>query len=58
MHWRGGLAAILVISALAGCAAGVSSQGQAGYAPYSPDRSGDMRTGGGDGGGGGGGGGM
>jgi hypothetical protein len=54
MHWRRGLAAILVISALAGCAEGASSQGQAGYAPYSPENYGNPRDSGGvDGGGGG-----
>jgi hypothetical protein len=56
-HWRSGLVALLAIIALAGCAEGAILPGQAGYSPYSSERSGDMR-GGSDGGGSGGGGGM
>ena len=48
------VAAVLVIMALAGCAQGPTSQGQAPSAPYSHDSGTDIR-GGGDGGGGGGG---
>jgi hypothetical protein len=55
MHWRKGLAAIVVMLAVAGCAEGVILQGQAHYAPYSPENYGNARdSGGADGGGGGG----
>ncbi len=47
MHWRRGLTALLVMLALAGCAEGVISQGQAPYAPYSPENYGNMRDSGG-----------
>jgi hypothetical protein len=39
MHWRRGLAAFLVMLALAGCAEGAPSQGQTHNAPYSPENS-------------------
>jgi hypothetical protein len=49
MNWRIGLAAFLVMLALAGCAEGAPPQGQTPYAPYPPenypdphDRSNDM----------------
>lgn len=55
MRWRGALAAILVMLAVAGCAEGVISQDRARYAPYSPENYGNVRDSGGvDGGGGGG----
>jgi hypothetical protein len=47
MHWRRGLAALLVMLALAGCAEGVVSEGQTRYAPYSPENYGNMRDSGG-----------
>ncbi|MBV8132207.1 MAG: hypothetical protein JO282_06820 [Alphaproteobacteria bacterium] len=54
MHWRTGLAAILVALALVGCAEGMVTQDQTRYAPYSPGNYGNMRDRGGvDGGGGG-----
>jgi hypothetical protein len=52
MLWRNVLAAILVTLALAGCAEGVGTRDQTGYAPYSPENYGNMRDSGGvDGGG-------
>jgi hypothetical protein len=52
MHWRKGIAAILVTLALAGCAEGVVTREQTDYAPYSPENYGNMRDSGGvDGGG-------
>jgi hypothetical protein len=43
MHWRRGLAALLVMLALAGCAEGAISQGQTHNSPYSPENHLDMR---------------
>ena len=47
MQWRRGLAALLVMLALAGCAEGAVSQGQTPYAPRSPANDGDIRERGG-----------
>jgi hypothetical protein len=47
MQWRRGLAALLVMLSLAGCAEGAISQGQTRYAPYSPENDGDIRERGG-----------
>ena len=47
MQWRRGLAALLVMLALAGCAEGATAQGQTGYAPHSPENDGDIRERGG-----------
>jgi hypothetical protein len=43
MHWRRGLAALLVMLALAGCAEGAISQSQTHNSPYSPENHLDMR---------------
>jgi len=48
MHWRRGLAALLVMLALAGCAEGAISQGQTRYAPYSPENYGNTHDHGND----------
>ena len=45
-------AAVFLMLTLVGCVQGPKSQGQAPYAPYSPDSNGNMHDRGGDGGGG------
>jgi hypothetical protein len=48
MHCRRGLAALLIMLALAGCAEGAISQGQTHYAPYSPENYGNTHDHGND----------
>ena len=47
MHCRRGLAALLIMLSLAGCAEGAISQGQTPYAVPSPKNDGDIRERGG-----------
>jgi hypothetical protein len=53
MIWYSRLAMVLVALALVGCAQGIGAEGQARYAPYSPENNGNMHDSGGGGGGGG-----
>jgi hypothetical protein len=53
MIWCIRLAALLVILALTACAQGIGAEGQARYAPYSPENNGNMHDSGGGGSGGG-----